>query len=114
MLVLTLVNRQCFAVPLLVNLGELFLSMVAPLNEPQKECLPRHPCKLDQVYIHRYNLAVNSFFFCLKVGRVWTERLFRQKKKLLGRLFGMQSEVGRVLKKLRFPSIFNADMFLEV
>ncbi len=53
-------------------------------------------------------------FLILKVGRYWPERLYKQKRKLIGQLWAMQRQVGRAFEKLVFSSTFNADMFLEV
>ncbi|XP_078352981.1 NFX1-type zinc finger-containing protein 1-like isoform X1 [Oculina patagonica] len=48
-----------------------------------------------------------------EVGRYWPERLYKQKRKLIGQLWAMQRQVGRAFEKLVFSSTFNADMFLE-
>lgn len=64
--------------------------------------------------VYWYMLQIKIKFFILKVGHSWPGRLSRQRRKLQGRIWGMQPEVRRAFEKLRCSSIFNAFMFLEV
>ncbi|KAK2558264.1 NFX1-type zinc finger-containing protein 1 [Acropora cervicornis] len=48
-----------------------------------------------------------------QVGREWPQRLYNQKRKLLGQIWALQPEVKRAFEKLRYSSSFTADMFLK-
>jgi len=47
------------------------------------------------------------------VGRHWPQRLYDQKRKLLGQIWALQPKVNRAFEKLRYSSSFTADMFLK-
>ena len=53
-------------------------------------------------------------FVIPKVGRYWPERLYNQKRKLLGQIWALQPKVREAFEKLRTSSRFSADMFLKV
>ncbi|XP_078352980.1 uncharacterized protein LOC144637775 isoform X2 [Oculina patagonica] len=48
-----------------------------------------------------------------EVGRRWPEPLYKQKRKLTGQLWAMQSPVREATRKLRESCIFNAETFLK-
>ncbi|XP_015763067.1 PREDICTED: NFX1-type zinc finger-containing protein 1-like [Acropora digitifera] len=48
-----------------------------------------------------------------EVGRQWPQRLYNQKRKLLGQMRALQPKVNRAFEKLRYSSSFTADMFLK-
>lgn len=54
------------------------------------------------------------FHLIIQVGREWPQRLYNQKRKLLGQIWALQPEVNRAFEKLRYSSSFTADMFLKV
>ena len=57
---------------------------------------------------------VLPFHLIFQVGRQWPQRLYTQKRKLLGQIWALQDEVIRAFEKLRYSSSFTADMFLKV
>ena len=57
---------------------------------------------------------VLSFHLIFQVGREWPQRLYNQKRKLLGQIWALQPEVNKAFEKLRYSYSFTADMFLEV
>ena len=57
---------------------------------------------------------VFPFHLIFQVGRHWPQRLYDQKRKLLGQIWALQPKVNRAFEKLRYSSSFTADMFLKV
>ena len=55
-----------------------------------------------------------SFHLIFQVGRQWPQRLYNQKRKLLGQIWALQPKVIKAFEKLRYSSSFTADMFLKV
>ena len=60
------------------------------------------------------DLILLPFHLIFQVGGQWPQKLYNQKRKLLGQIWALQPKVKEAFEKLRSSSSFTADMFLKV